>query len=190
MQRETIGVTVLTLAVAAVLGAGAWLWLSTGGDSSSDPTSEPAPPADPSAGPTLDVPRCPVRIQPGGDFERAHLDRDTPHLRVRSARRGITVDVSCKSADEQFDRDQFLSETLQAVRQKFADDLMGERQFELGEASGWSLRAERDGTMRFVNVLIHDRDIVLINVAGPIDPTTRDYNETLVEERLAWPGVH
>lgn len=190
MQRETIGVTVLSIIVAAILGTGTWMiWSSddepTDREPSSAPTDNPTGTA-----PKIDVPGCPISFRPGPDFERADLDRETPNLRVRSRDRGLTVDVSCKTADERFDRDHFLDKTLEAVRKKFGDDLLGERQFEMGEADGWTLRAKKEGTLRFVNVLIHERTIVLINVAGPVAGVSRNYNEDLTVQKVHWPGVH
>ena len=188
MQRETIGLTLLASAVLTVLGIGAYLWFAPAAGDAPDEGPEPVVSDNPPT--NYDVPRCPISLTPPGDFERIPLDRRTPHIRLRSRDRGITIDVSCRTADKDFDRRLFLEKTLGAVREKFGDDLLGEREFDLGEASGWTLRAEKEGGLRFVNVLIHGRDIVLINLHAPIDESSRAFNSDLVESKLHWPGVN
>lgn len=198
MSRRILAATVLGVAVVGVLAVGGWLYVTEPVADAPDatapgtdgPGSEAAADSTPDASPhTLDVPRCPVRLRLDPSFEREETDHRSPNLRVFSPERAAQIDVSCRRADRDFDRDQFLAETRESVKARYEGELDGRREATSGPADGWTMWRAEEGKLRMFDVLVWNENIVTIHLIGLDNPATRTFNQRLLESRILWPGA-
>lgn len=188
MERETIAATVFAIAATAVLATGAWMWFASGEETEAEPTDGPPRKAAPSPieSTSFEVPRCPISVTLDGTFEKLDVEAKQPNIRLLSRPKEVQVEISCREASGDFDRQQFLDETLRAVKGRFEGEILGERKIDADEAVGYSTWAEANNELRMFNVLVRQRTIAVINVAGALSEETRRFNHRFVEEQISW----
>jgi len=191
MSRIALAATVLGVGAIGVLAVGGWLFFTGSVDSPDEPASPKTGTAEgePGTPRTFDVPRCPIRVRADSSFERRETETRSPNLRLHSEQRVTQINIGCRLADEGFDRENFLEETLRSVEGRFDGEIDGKREVESGPAAGWTTWRTTGNQLRIFNVLVRDTTIVTVHLFGPDNPGTRDLNQKVVEEGILWAGT-
>ena len=107
---------------------------------------------------------------------------------VYGQRRGLTVDVACRTSSKDFDPAQFQHDLVRGMKLKHKDAFQGRSALEVANAQGASYLIETDDGTVFNNVLVDGRHIVIIKVMGPSTEIAEPFNDALFEGRVGWTG--
>ena len=204
METDRILTTLMLVVVVGILGYGGYLFLgsttSSTADTESTATASAADEASDEektgstagqAKPSGQIDACPVTLDLPADFREVppkKAGRLAPKARYQSRRRGLTVDVACRTSQKDFDPAQFQQDLLRGMQVKHKDAYKGRSTLEVANASGASYLIETDNGSILNNVLVDGRHIVIIKVMGPSTDVAKPFNETLFDGRVGWTG--